>query len=228
MNKKTVNDLYSDKNIFIKSINISENYIPNFGIIESIRELFQNLRDQCKEISIFKNELLIEYNNPDFEVQNSISFVKSFEFKTKQDQKTCLGFVKYDYKSQTAVFENFGAIDEIYIVSLGETNKRNSNDLIGKHGEGLKLAALCCKRNSIREIFIYTEGKKYSYSLEYEYEYSKSKILFVIKEDLENKDDYKGKTSIVIRNLSIEDWVKSCNKILHFCSKEEKPSFLFP
>lgn len=113
-------------------LSISTGYVPDWGIVEAFRELYQNAID---------NETI----NP--ENKASFSFVQD---DTENTEGAETGTVRITNKTSVLTKES---------LLLGSTTKANDENTIGKHGEGYKIAFMVLLRNG-KKIKVYNSSAK--------------------------------------------------------------------
>lgn len=113
-------------------LSISTGYVPDWGITEAFRELYQNAID---------NETI----NP--ENKASFSFVQE---DTENTEGAETGTVRITNKTSVLTKES---------LLLGSTTKADDENTIGKHGEGYKIAFMVLLRNG-KKIKVYNSSAK--------------------------------------------------------------------
>jgi len=218
----------------IHQLNISEDYVPKWTYLESIREVFQNWRDACVARANENNLKLILCPKPEFDKCNRIDdpqnfdkqYVKYLEFKTGEEE--IIGWINYNQETSEVIFHNKKAIPKESILTLGITDKVDNPNMTGKHGEGAKLGGLAIIRNSNRKYVIYSEGKKWKFVLEKINSEDKKRKLCVVEEDLPDKYMYMDETRLLIEKLNMNEWISACDRILNFCDDFDRRHFIKP
>jgi len=157
-------------------------------------------------------------------------YVQKYSFIAKIDnQNKEYGFLSYDPSTETAVFDNEGAISEKCITRLGTSDKEGKPGLTGKHGEGLKLSAIALLRNSSRKVVLLTQGKHYEYVFEYPSLDDTERSLYCVKSELSDKSLHQGRTRIEIHGIGFKEWKLACSKILDLSTRQEQDKhFIYP
>jgi hypothetical protein len=102
-------------------LSISTNYVPDWGIVEAFRELFQNALD---------NEII----NP----ENKMN---------------------WSYIDNKVIISNKTSKLDANSLLLGSTTKTTHEEVIGKHGEGYKIAFMVLLRNN-KKVKVYNYGNR--------------------------------------------------------------------
>ena len=121
---------------------ISENYCKNWNLKEGIREFLLNQYDGIIEKIKSKNNLIIKKIGK-IKMINGRPQHLNFDFFGKDNK--IYGEIRYDKTEKSLSISNEGKLllGDFLLGSLKE--KKKNSDLIGKFGEGMKLAilALC-------------------------------------------------------------------------------------
>ena len=206
---------------------LTEDYIPQWGFKEGLREFLQNQHDGIiNEIS--KEENLIikrigeKYKNPD----NQEDFDKflNFEFFEKGNNEK-LGEILYDEKKRLLTITNKGEIilRNLYLGSKKE--KKNNNEIIGQFGEGMKLGILSLLRKDKKVYIISSDNNFYFELCEGNFENDDSKILFCNLSKY-HKNDMKNKVKVIISNITKNEWNDEIFKFLWLLDRENFKIYL--
>ena len=125
------------KNEFINTW-ISEEYCPNWGIWEAIREILQNQLDRITE-KIGKKNILIEGKK----TKNNEESTDYTFFNNSNGE--IVGEIKYNEEQKTLIIWNNGKLEKGNLL-LGGFKDTNNDEIIGRFGEGMKLSALALCR----------------------------------------------------------------------------------
>ena len=228
-----------DKNY--ENLWISEYYCPNWRHWEAFRELLQNQFD--KIVSIIGDKDLVEVIPKNKYIYQGITYGFEFDFKsTKENDNTIYGSIKYDRSNnRTLIIQNEGNLDkaDLLMGGKGEKSKKDNDQIIGMHGEGLKLAALAFVRGDEKEKIdgkdfrIYTNKEMWHFKLVEDERFlpdkdkDKKKIIKVLKVNISphNKKEYENKVTVEISPIDLEnEWIKYLDRILWLIKwqKDEK------
>jgi hypothetical protein len=191
---------------------ISDKYVKHWELWTGIRETVQNLRDACVQAAKIKgmssSDIFIERK---YKILENTKFLERLTYNiTINNCKTVLGFIEYDCDQEKVVFLNEGEFP-IGGLSLGGTIKSDDSDLIGKFGEGLKLAALVMVRNE-KPYCVETGRNQYIFMIKKDMQLTQLNCLFVKIKYLQN--NLENQTKILLKNISINEWVNFCKNIL--------------
>ena len=134
---------------------ISMNYCKEWGIWEGIREILQNQMDGISSI-IGKSNIRVIPVGPS---ENNIKY--QFDFIHK-DTKEIFGQIQYNEVNNILSVWNNGKLETGDLLLGGLKDTLNSEEIIGRFGEGMKLAALAFVRKNKR-FSIITDGQLWSF-----------------------------------------------------------------
>ena len=206
---------------------LTEDYIPQWGFKEGLREFLQNQHDGIiNEIS--KEENLIikrigeKYKN--FDNQEDFDKFLNFEFFEKGNNEK-LGEILYDEKKRLLTITNKGEIilRNLYLGSKKE--KKNNNEIIGQFGEGMKLGILSLLRKDKKVYIISSDNNFYFELCEGNFENDDSKILFCNLSKY-HKNDMKNKVKVIISNITKNEWNDEIFKFLWLLDRENFKIYL--
>ena len=191
---------------------ISENYVKHWELWTGIRETVQNLRDACVQAAKTKGksstDIFIERN---FRTIDNTNFLGSLTYNLNIDNSNIvLGMIEYDYDNEKVIFTNEGEFP-IGGLSLGGTIKSEDTEMIGKFGEGLKLAALVMVRNN-KPYFVETGINQYIFMIKKDVVLTQLNCLYVRKKKLST--NLANNTRMIVKNISPLEWVNYCKNIL--------------
>ena len=189
---------------------ISNKYVSNWGIHEAIREIIQNQSDGLTEkyLNNFKA----------FPLKDKYEF----DFKLLNETLKIVGGIRYDEEEEKLTIWNEGELQTGDLLLGGTKNISNNKLLKGRFGEGMKLAALALIRNS--KIFkIITRGEEWKFEIKEDARFikdeEKQKCLFWSSETC-NSEIYKGKVTVIIRNITLDEWKKEIDNYLWLTQKD--------
>ena len=221
INITIIEDNYPDEEI---NLMLSEDYVPEWGFKEGLREFLQNQHDGLINHVLTEKNLEIKgigakYKNKN----NSEDFNKflNFEFYNKNNDEK-LGEITYDEKKQILTIINEGelTLQNLYFGSKKE--KKENNEIIGKFGEGMKLGILSLLRLN-KNINIISSDKNFQFELCKGHftttDQNESKILHCILSRYKNKD-MKNKVKVMIGNIGKNEWNDEILKYLWLLDRE--------
>lgn len=189
---------------------ISSNYVSSWELKEGVREIVQNLMDavtlHAGSFGGHKEDIAIQVKTSRIPNQN----FREYEFVF---QNKVIGLIEYNHIIRTLRCSNPGTIP-IESLLMGGTEKNNmqSLEVIGRFGEGMKLAALALLRKN-KTFLIRTGGQVWTFFLKEDPTFKKECLHFSIVPE-ESVEDSKILTTMVeIGNLSTEEWNQN---IKHF------------
>ena len=189
---------------------ISNKYVSNWGIHEAVREIIQNQSDGLTEkyMNNFKA----------YPLDNKYDF----DFKLINETLKIVGGIRYDKEEEKLTIWNEGELQTGDLLLGGTKHLSNNKLLKGRFGEGMKLAALALIRND--KIFkIITGGEEWKFELKEDARFikdgEKQKCLFWSSEKC-NSEAYKDKVTIIIRNITLEEWQKEIDNYLWLTQSE--------
>ena len=189
---------------------ISNKYVSNWGLHEAIREIIQNQSDglTSKYLNQFKA----------YPLENKYEF----DFKLVDATLKIVGGIRYDKEEEKLTIWNEGELETGDLLLGGTKHLSNNKLLKGRFGEGMKLAALALIRNS--KIFkIITKGEEWKFEIKQDERFikdnEKQKCLFWSSEKC-NSDFYKDKVTVIIRNITLEEWQNEIDNYLWLTQKD--------
>lgn len=177
-------------------LSISTGYVPDWGIVEAFRELYQNAIDN-------------ETTNP--ENKASFSFVQE-STENAEGEKT--GTVRITNRTSVLTKES---------LLLGSTTKANDENTIGKHGEGYKIAFMVLLRNG-KKIKVYNSSAKeiWEVRLVKSRKYNGQLVTTVfVQKDAVWKKKTDDNLTIEVSGITPEEYAEVVDKNLHL--HEYKP-----
>lgn len=200
---------------------LTEDYIPEWGFKEGLREFLQNQHDGIINEVLKEENLIIKgigdkYKNID-KLEDFDKFL-NFEFFSKSNNEK-LGEILYDKNKELLIITNKGEIilRNLYLGSKKE--KKNNDEIIGQFGEGMKLGILSLLRKNKKVNITSSDNNFYFELCEGNFEKEDSKVLFC-KLSKYQKDDMKNKVKVVISNISKNEWNDEIFKFLWLLDRE--------
>ena len=212
---------------------------PNkWGIWEGLREILQNQFDGIKKKIGKKKKIKVIPKNE--YLYNGIKYQFEFDFMSNDpNDKTLYGSIKYDRSNKRLIVQNLGTLKrtDLLLGGIGEKANTTDEEIIGRHGEGMKIGALGFvrsnkKENKIGKNFrIYTNGEMWHFILVEDEGFPKenkvNKYIKCLKVGIEQDNDvsHKGKVTVEISPIDLEnEWIKYLERILWLIKwqKDEK------
>ena len=198
---------------------ISINYCSDWNLHEAIREILQNQMDgMCNNSvhSVEKKNILPKKgtNEYDFDFVN----------RNNSDEKyKKLGEIRYDEKNKTLTVWNYGSLATADLLLGGIKDKSDNKEIIGRFGEGMKLAALAFCR--LKKIFIVvTGGQEWRFKIKEDENFKrgneKQKCLFWWKAE-NNEEIYNNKIYVIIKKIELNEWKNEIDNYLYLTSKKK-------
>ena len=134
---------------------IAKTYVPEWGLKEGIREIVQNTLDACTVANGGSRDgVSIQA------VQTDGRRMGSFTIWGKNEQE--LGAIMMDQESNTLRLMNSGTISRMNLLLGGTEKPEGGAAIIGRFGEGMKLAIVALVRVG-KQVHIFTAGEKWSF-----------------------------------------------------------------
>ena len=192
---------------------ISYDYCSNWDLHSSIREILQNQLDGIT-MKIGKKNITIETKGNNYE----------FQFKNKNTNEI-VGEINYDINNEILTIWNIGNLETGDLLLGGKKGKENNCEIIGRFGEGMKIAALIFQK--LEKVFmIFTNNEEWRFKLKKDEKFKKNNedqiCLFWWKEKIkDNKkiEEYKNKIVIKIRFITINEWLNEIDNYLWLTQK---------
>ena len=189
---------------------ISNKYVSDWGIHESLREIIQNQSDGLTE----------KYDNnfKAYPLENKYEF----DFKLLDETLKIIGGIRYDKEEEKLTIWNEGELQTGDLLLGGTKNISNNKLLKGRFGEGMKLAALALTRN--KKIFkIITKEEEWKFEIKEDARFikdgEKQNCLFWSSEKC-TSEKYKNKVTVIIRNITLDEWQKEIDNYLWLTQKD--------
>ena len=188
---------------------ISMNYCKKWDIWEGIREILQNQMDGITSLIGKANIRVIPFG-PN---QNDIKY--QFNFIHKDTNET-FGQILYNEVNNTLSIWNNGKLETGDLLLGGIKDQLNSEEIIGRFGEGMKLAALAFVRKNKR-FSIITDGKLWSFSQKTDNNFIKNgqpQSCLHWKGEICNIERYRNKVTIEITPFLLNEWIPFIDNFL--------------
>lgn len=210
---------------FDNSLNtfISLNYCEKWGISEAIREILQNQIDEIITRIGGKKELFVEDTGEeiilfDFFTSSEIKTKLNFIFKKVNDNKI-YGEIKYNKDLKQIIISNIGKMEAGDLLFGCAKTIENKKDIIGRFGEGMKLAALTFCRLD-KKFIIKSNDKIWTFFLRKDDRFKKNNEIqncLFWKEEINleyNMNNLDDNVEIIISEINPEEWLKETDKYL--------------
>ena len=221
MNQAPAINHLSSSNSYRQNTFMSKNYIEDWKPEDALREVLQNQYDGIISL-IGKANISIEPKGEDRK--------NAFEFEFRHKETGDLyGEIKYNPDENYKELEvwNIGSLETADLLLGGpkyEEGKKNK-EIIGRFGEGMKLAALAFLKKDIQYKII-TSGQEWRFTLEKDPKFTRKGVaqecLFLYRKNLpvEYIDEYKNKVTVIISNLDKKTWTDKIDDFLWLTQKE--------
>ena len=188
---------------------ISMNYCKSWDIWEGIRELLQNQMDGVTSL-IGKSNIQVIPLDPAI---NGVKYQFNFIHK---DTEVGYGQILYNQVNSTLTIWNKGKLETGDLLLGGTKDIVNSEEIIGRFGEGMKLAALAFVRKNKR-FSIITDGKLWTFIQKSDPNFIKNgqpQLCLHWKGEDCNIADYANKVTIEISPFSLDEWIPYIDNFL--------------
>ena len=188
---------------------ISMNYCKKWDIWEGIREILQNQMDGITSL-IGKTNISVIPVGP---MENNVKY--QFDFKNKNTNDT-KGQILYNEVNNTLSVWNEGKLETGDLLLGGLKDSQNDEEIIGRFGEGMKLAALAFVRKGKR-FSIITDRKLWSFKQKTDENFMKfgqAQACLHWKGEVCNIERYLNKVTIEITPISLNEWIPLIDNFL--------------
>ena len=194
---------------------ISERYCKNWGLKEGIRELIQNQYDGIISKIKSKDYLKVVQIGKKENIENRNTCL-NFDLINRKNDKT-YGQIRYNPLKKTLTIANEGLLWLGDFLLGGTKSEKNNSDLIGKFGEGMKLAILAlCRLN--KYVTIISSNRKYCFVIKEDPLFLKDnepqKCLHFKYEEFKNNN--KDIIQVTTNNIRKDEWGKQIINFLWF------------
>lgn len=192
---------------------ISSDYCSDWKLHEAIREILQNQMDGMS----MKAEGGKKYiDKKAYENGYDFDFIHS-----KKNEK--LGEIRYNKDNKVLTIWNYGTLETADPLLGGIKGKSENVEIIGRFGEGMKLAALAfCRLGKI--FIIVTGGEEWRFDIKEDKNFTRNrqiqKCLFWWKAN-NSEEEYKNKIVVIIRNIEMDEWKNEIDNYLYLTKKKK-------
>ena len=190
---------------------ISNDYCSDWKLHEAIREILQNQMDgMCIKSKGGKKYIDVNTSTNEYD----------FDFKHSETNEK-LGEIRYDKEHKVLTLWNLGTLETADLLLGGKKGETTNEEIIGRFGEGMKLAALAFNR--LGKIFIIiTGGEEWRFEIKEDTNFTRKgnpqKCLFWWKNKNKNQN-YKDKIVVIIRNIELDEWKNEIDNYLWLTQK---------
>ena len=190
---------------------ISNDYCSDWKLHEAIREILQNQMDgMCVKSKGGKKYIYVNTSTNEYD----------FDF-THLETKEKLGEIRYDKEHKVLTVWNLGTLETADLLLGGKKGETINEEIIGRFGEGMKLAALAFNR--LGKVFIIiTGGEEWRFEIKEDNNFTRKdspqKCLFWWKNKNKN-NDYKNKIVVIMRNIEFDEWKNEIDNYLWLTQK---------
>lgn len=189
---------------------ISMNYVKKWGIWEGIREILQNQFDGITSI-IGKINIDVVKKPPE---KNGVKY--QFDFIRKGNPNEKFGQIQLNEVNNKLTVWNQGKLETGDLLLGGTKDILNNEEIIGRFGEGMKLAALAFVRKGKR-FSIITDGKMWTFIQKIDNKFIKNgqpQLCLHWREDICDSETYKNKVTIEISPFTLDEWLPYIDNFL--------------
>ena len=204
-----------DSNYGYKNMWISENYCKNWGFKQAIREFIQNQFDGIITKIQSKDNLVVKGKGENCKI-NGLNLYLNFDFMRKGENTKIYGEIRYDREKKTLLISNEGKLFLGHFLLGGEKEETNNPDIIGKFGEGMKLAILALCRMK-KNITIISNNEKYSFIIKEDQLFiqnNKPQMCLHCKEEKIEDKNSENKILVRIENIFEKEWINEIDNYL--------------
>eukprot|EP00485_Elphidium_margaritaceum_P000813 CAMPEP_0202690292 /NCGR_PEP_ID=MMETSP1385-20130828/5310_1 /ASSEMBLY_ACC=CAM_ASM_000861 /TAXON_ID=933848 /ORGANISM="Elphidium margaritaceum" /LENGTH=550 /DNA_ID=CAMNT_0049345529 /DNA_START=42 /DNA_END=1694 /DNA_ORIENTATION=+ len=219
---------------------ISIHYVSDWDLKEALRELVQNAVDgivaYMKQIDA--NAKKADYKVDMFEHQHVNGVYRTFQFRWPAQQNVIIGKITYDPDAESVTLENPGTINKFNLLlgGSGSIKQENDPDIIGRFGEGMKLAALALHRpvqqpfaqnlhTHTRRLMIDTGGQRWLFCIQSDGNFDGHLCLFYKIRNLTQREGQNVQqhwTYTRMQGITYTEWKESYKHFTFFLKPEER------
>ena len=209
----------SSSGLYKQNTFISKSYISDWKVKDAIREVLQNQYDGIN-FKISKKNIIV--------IPKGSDRLNAFEFEFRHKETNDLyGEIKYNEKFKELEIWNIGSLETADLLLGSQKNElQNTNEeIIGRFGEGMKLAALTFLKDNI-DYRILTSGEEWIFKIEKDPKFTRNgepqECLFLYRRNIVGEDliKYKDKVAVIISNIEKKTWVEQIDNFLWLTQKE--------
>ena len=199
---------------------ISKSYLgEDWKVKDAIREVLQNQYDGIN-MKIGKSNVKI--------IPKGNDRLNAFEFEFRHKETNELyGEINYNENFKELEVWNIGALEtaDLLLGCQKYTDSQTNTEIIGRFGEGMKLAALTFLKSNIY-YRILTTGEEWIFKIEIDDRFKRKGVsqecLFLYRQDLTGEDieKYKNKVCVIISNIDKKIWQDTIDNFLWLTQKE--------
>ena len=208
----------SSSSLLRRNTFISKTYIADWEIKDAIREVLQNQYDGIN-MKISKSNIKV--------IPKGNDRLNAFEFEFRHKETNKLyGEIKYNETFKELEVWNEGSLETADLLLGCQKGEQGKNEIIGRFGEGMKLAALTFLKNNV-DYRILTTGEEWIFKIELDPKFTRNgqpqECLFLYTRDItgEDIDTYKDKVSVIISNIDKNIWKEQIDNFLWLTQQEK-------
>ena len=146
-----------------------------------------------------------------------------FDFVNRNNSDEKLGEIRYDKEKNILTVWNYGSLATADLLLGGIKDKSDNKEIIGRFGEGMKLAALAfCRLGKI--FIVVTGGQEWRFKIKEDVNFQRGneqqKCLFWWKAE-NNEEKYNNKIYVIIKNIKLNEWKNEIDNYLYLTSKKK-------
>lgn len=197
---------------------ISKSYISDWKLKDAIREVLQNQYDGIN-MKISKSNVMVKPKG------NDRLNAFEFEFRHKETNKL-YGQINYNAQFKELEVWNEDSLESADLLLGCQKGEQNNGEIIGRFGEGMKLAALTFLKNGV-DYRILTSGEEWIFKIESDPKFTRNgqpqECLFLYTRDITGEDikKYKDKVYVIISNIDKNIWKDQIDDFLWLTQQEK-------
>ena len=188
---------------------ISTNYCKKWDIWEGMREILQNQMDGITSLIGKSNISVIPFGPSQNDTKYQFNFIH-------KDTNEIFGQIKYNEVNKIISVWNNGKLETGDLLLGGVKDQLNNEEIIGRFGEGMKLAALAFVRKNKR-FSIITDGQIWSFIQKTDNNFIKDgqpQTCLHWKGEKCSIREYENKVTIEITPFSLDEWIPLIDNFL--------------
>ena len=208
----------SSSSLLKRNTFISKSYISDWKLKDAIREVLQNQYDGIN-MKISKSNVMVKPKG------NDRLNAFEFEFRHKETNKL-YGQINYNAQFKELEVWNEGSLESADLLLGCQKGEQNNGEIIGRFGEGMKLAALTFLKNGV-DYRILTSGEEWIFKIESDPKFTRNgqpqECLFLYTRDITGEDikKYKDKVYVIISNIDKNIWKDQIDDFLWLTQQEK-------
>ena len=204
-----------DSNFGYMNMWISENYCKNWGLKQALREIIQNQFDGIITKIESKDNLFVKGRGEKI-INNDLPLYLNFDFMKKGDETKIYGKIRYDKEKKILLISNDGKLFLGNFLLGAQKEGIDKKDIIGKFGDGMKLAILALCRLK-KKITITSNNEKYSFIIKEDalfIQNNKPQMCLHWKKEKNEDEKNENKVIVIIENINENEWINEIDNYL--------------